>query len=179
MNSKTIIYSIIVILVVAALVFVTINNKNNNKAMPFTNTATNSNNTLDSGSNVSQSANPGQVAAENSGVTTTVIKEGTGATAKTGDTVSMKYTGTLSDGTVFDSNIDPKFGHVQPFTFTLGAGRVIKGWDEGIVGMKTGEERKLVISPDYAYGANGIPGVIPPNATLTFDVTLLSISGNK
>ena len=99
--------------------------------------------------------------------------------AKSGDVVSMNYTGKLESGVVFDSNVDPKFNHVQPFEFTLGAGQVIKGWDKGIVGMKVGEKKTLTISPEDAYGAGGIPGVIPPNSTLLFDVELLSIkSGN-
>ena len=98
-----------------------------------------------------------------------------GDVAKTGDTVSMNYTGRLENGTVFDSNVDPKFNHVQPFIFTLGAGQVIPGWDKGIVGMKVGEKKTLVILPADAYGATGVSGVIPPNATLTFDVELLGI----
>ena len=80
--------------------------------------------------------------------------------------------------TVFDSNIDPKFGHVQPFEFTLGAGQVIPGWDKGIVGMKVGEKKELVISPEEGYGPSGIPGLIPPNATLYFDVELLAINNS-
>ncbi len=95
--------------------------------------------------------------------------------AKVGDVVSMNYTGRLENGTVFDSNIDPKFNHVTPFDFTLGAGQVITGWDKGIVGMKVGEKKTLTISPQDAYGANGVPGVIPPNSTLIFDVELLAI----
>lgn len=95
--------------------------------------------------------------------------------AKTGDTVSMNYTGRLENGTVFDSNVDPKFNHVQPFIFNLGAGQVIAGWDKGIVGMKVGEKKTLTIPPADAYGANGVPGAIPPNATLIFDVELVSI----
>jgi FKBP-type peptidyl-prolyl cis-trans isomerase len=71
--------------------------------------------------------------------------------------------------------VDPKFGHVKPFDFTLGAGRVIPGWDKGIVGMKVGEKKTLTISPADAYGATGVGGVIPPNATLIFDVELLAI----
>jgi FKBP-type peptidyl-prolyl cis-trans isomerase len=97
-----------------------------------------------------------------------------GTIAKTGDTVAMNYTGHLADGTVFDSNVDPKFGHVQPFVFTLGAGQVITGWDKGIVGMKVGDKKTLVIPPADGYGAAG-QGSIPPNATLTFDVELLAI----
>ena len=72
---------------------------------------------------------------------------------KLGDTVAMNYTGDLADGTVFDSNVDPKFGHVKPFVFTLGAGQVITGWDKGIVGMKVGEKKTLVYPPADGYGA--------------------------
>lgn len=97
-----------------------------------------------------------------------------GQTAKKGDMVSMNYTGRLEDGTVFDSNVDPKFQHVEPFTFELGAGKVIPGWDEGIVGMKVGEKKTLVIPPEKAYGPNDY-GPIPGNSTLTFDVELISI----
>ena len=98
-----------------------------------------------------------------------------GEVAKTGDTVSMNYTGWLQNGTVFDSNVDPKFNHVEPFVFTLGAGQVIAGWDKGIVGMKVGEKKTLTIPPEDGYGANGVPGTIPPNSTLIFDVELIGI----
>ena len=96
--------------------------------------------------------------------------------AKAGDSVSMNYTGRLQNGTVFDSNIDPKFKHVEPFTFTLGAGEVIAGWDKGIVGMKVGEKKTLTIKPEDGYGASGVPGVIPPSSTLIFDVELVAIN---
>ena len=96
-------------------------------------------------------------------------------TAQNGDTLVMNYTGRLTDGTVFDSNVDPKFGHVQPFEFTLGAGQVIKGWDEGLVGMKVGEKKTLTIPPEKGYGATGAGSAIPPNATLIFDVELVGI----
>ncbi len=99
-------------------------------------------------------------------------KVGTGDEAVAGKSVSVSYTGTLSDGTVFDSTA--KDGG-KPFTFTLGAGQVIKGWDEGVVGMKVGGVRKLVIPPDLAYGSQGAGSTIPPNATLTFEITLLSV----
>lgn len=98
------------------------------------------------------------------------------AISKIGDSITVAYVGALADGTVFDSNIDPKFKHVQPFTFTLGAGQVIPGWDKGLVGMKVGERKHLVISPEDAYGANGYPPVIPPNSTLTFDVQITAIN---
>jgi FKBP-type peptidyl-prolyl cis-trans isomerase len=98
-----------------------------------------------------------------------------GDMAKIGDTVSVNYTGRLENGTVFDSNVDPKFNHVELFVFTLGVGQVIPGWDKGIVGMKVGEKKTLTILPEDAYGANGVPGAIPPNSTLIFDVELLGI----
>src|SRR5437868_6436482 len=97
------------------------------------------------------------------------IKQGTGPEVKTGDTVQMEYTGWLTSGKKFDSNA----GTGHPFTVKLGAGDVIKGWDQGIPGMKVGGKRQLRIPPDLAYGAQGYPGAIPPNATLIFDVKLL------
>ncbi len=96
---------------------------------------------------------------------------GTGAEAKAGSTVSVNYTGWLENGTKFDSSLD----RGQPFSFTLGAGQVIRGWDEGVVGMKVGGKRKLVIPANLAYGAQGAGGVIPPNATLIFEVDLLNV----
>jgi FKBP-type peptidyl-prolyl cis-trans isomerase len=108
-----------------------------------------------------------------SGLQITDETVGTGATATDGKTLSVSYTGTLSDGTVFDST--SKDGG-QPFQFVLGQGQVIKGWDEGLVGMKVGGTRKLVIPPSLGYGAQGAGGgQIPPNATLTFVVQLLGV----
>src|SRR5205807_4257999 len=99
------------------------------------------------------------------------IRAGTGAECKPGDTVSVHYTGTLEDGTKFDSSRD----RGQPFSFPLGKGRVIKGWDEGVAGMKVGGKRTLTIPPELGYGARGAPGAIPPNATLKFEVELLDV----
>ncbi len=96
---------------------------------------------------------------------------GTGKEAKTGSVVSVHYTGTLMNGTEFDSS--RKTG--KPFDFPLGGGQVIKGWDQGVVGMKVGGKRKLVIPSDLAYGESGSPPTIPPNAPLKFDVELLDV----
>jgi FKBP-type peptidyl-prolyl cis-trans isomerase FkpA len=106
-----------------------------------------------------------------SGLKYTDVKVGTGAEAKAGQRVSVHYTGTLTNGQKFDSSKDRN----QPFLFPLGAGQVIKGWDEGVAGMKVGGVRKLTIPPDLGYGARGAGGVIPPNATLLFEVELLDV----
>ena len=96
---------------------------------------------------------------------------GDGQEAVKGDLVVVHYTGWLTDGTKFDSSKDRN----NPFSFRLGAGRVIKGWDEGVAGMKIGGKRKLTIPSDLGYGTRGAGGVIPPNATLIFDVELLEL----
>ena len=99
------------------------------------------------------------------------LQVGTGDEAKAGKTVSVHYTGWLENGTKFDSSLDRR----QPFSFPLGAGHVIRGWDQGVAGMKVGGKRKLTIPPDLGYGARGAGGVIPPNATLIFEVELLGV----
>ena len=106
------------------------------------------------------------------------VKQGDGAEAVAGKNVIVHYTGWLYDpaapdshGAKFDSSVDRK----EPFAFPLGAGKVIKGWDQGVAGMKVGGKRTLVIPPDMGYGARGAGGVIPPNATLIFDVELLDV----
>lgn len=99
------------------------------------------------------------------------IKKGTGETATEGKTVKVHYTGWLTNGTKFDSSVDRK----EPFEFHLGAGDVIRGWDEGVAGMQVGGKRQLRIPPDLGYGNRGAGGVIPPGATLVFDVELLGV----
>ncbi|HEV7121206.1 MAG TPA: FKBP-type peptidyl-prolyl cis-trans isomerase [Candidatus Paceibacterota bacterium] len=97
---------------------------------------------------------------------------GTGAEAKTGDTVTVNYVGMLPDGTVFDASANHG---TAGFTFPLGAGQVIKGWDQGVVGMKVGGKRRLIIPASLAYGNQAVGGVIPANATLVFDIELLGV----
>jgi len=138
-NVQMFIYVLIVLIVVALLVFITINKKK-------------------------------EMSENNISVTAEQV-------VKVGDVVAVNYTGKLADGTVFDSNVDPQFSHVQPFEFTVGVGQVISGWDKGLVGMTIGEKKTLVIPPEDAYGATGAGNIIPPNATLTFDVELLGIKG--
>lgn len=99
------------------------------------------------------------------------ISVGSGETAAAGMHVTVHYTGWLTDGSKFDSSKDRD----DPFSFPLGAGRVIRGWDEGVAGMQVGGVRKLTIPPDLGYGARGAGGVIPPNATLVFEVELLAL----
>jgi FKBP-type peptidyl-prolyl cis-trans isomerase len=99
------------------------------------------------------------------------VQVGNGAEAVPGRTVKVHYTGWLPNGTKFDSSRD----HGEPFEFTLGAGQVIRGWDEGVKGMKVGSRRKLVLPPELAYGEAGAPPTIPPGATLVFDVEVLDV----
>ena len=105
-----------------------------------------------------------------SGLIIVDIVKGEGDEANSGQTVSVNYTGTLEDGTQFDTSIGR-----GPFSFPLGAGRVIKGWDEGVAGMKVGGKRKLTIPPELGYGDQGAGNVIPPGATLVFEIELLSV----
>jgi len=126
-------------------------------------------------STMSEMAGPppvsGDTIATASGLKYIVIQSGSGATAERGQQVQVHYTGWLSDGSKFDSSVDRR----QPFAFPLGQGRVIRGWDEGVAGMRLGEKRRLIIPPELGYGTRGYPGAIPPDATLIFDVELLDV----
>ena len=150
-----VVWVLLVIAFIGFLVMFTINNKNKSSVK-------------EENTNIMQNAGT-------EGVKITVLKEGSGDVAESGNMVAVAYTGMLADGTVFDSNTDPKFNHVEPFIFTLGSGQVIKGWDIGVTGMKVGEQRRLDISPELAYGANEIPGAIPANSSLTFIVELIAV----
>jgi FKBP-type peptidyl-prolyl cis-trans isomerase FkpA len=112
-----------------------------------------------------------QVVTTTSGLKYADLEVGAGEEAKAGQNVKVHYTGWLTNGKKFDSSVD----RGQPFSFPLGRGRVIKGWDEGVAGMKVGGRRKLIIPPELGYGASGAGGVIPPNAELIFEVELLGV----
>jgi peptidylprolyl isomerase len=114
---------------------------------------------------------PAQLETTPSGLQYAVEQPGTGASPKTGQTVTVHYTGWLTNGKKFDSSRDRN----DPFEFTVGVGQVIKGWDEGVAAMKIGEKRILVIPANLGYGARGAGGLIPPNATLVFAVELLGV----
>ncbi len=162
--------TIVSVLIIIALIALVVYTQSHRETMPEstnTTTTTQSSNTTPMQPTETTTAD---------GLKITIVKEGTGAGAVNGNSVSVNYTGMLTDGKVFDSNVDPKFGHVEPFTFTLGTHMVIAGWEEGVLGMKVGEKRHLVIPASLGYGSRGAGGLIPPNATLEFDVEVLSIS---
>ncbi len=113
---------------------------------------------------------PGELIFTETGLGIIDIEVGAGPTPEPGDGVAVSYTGWLSDGTKFDSSLD----RGEPFEFIIGAGRVIKGWDEGVLGMRVHGKRRLIIPPELAYGEEGWPPMVPPNAEVTFDIELLA-----
>ena len=155
MNIKKNIFLIILVLIVAVILTVGITSKNRK-----------------ADKEESQKTEIEKTMILENGLQINILKEGTGNETKNGNLVSVHYTGTLEDGTKFDSSLDRGI----PFSFTLGAGQVIRGWDLGVLGMKVGEKRKLIIPSDLGYGDTGIPGgPIPPKATLIFEVELLKM----
>lgn len=126
----------------------------------------------DNGAPTAPAKTSGKPTTTKSGLKYWELKKGTGATAKSGDSVKVHYTGWLTDGKKFDSSLD----RGSPFEFKLGAGMVIKGWDEGVAGMKVGGKRQLRIPAELGYGERGAGGAIPPNAELVFDVELLGVN---
>jgi FKBP-type peptidyl-prolyl cis-trans isomerase len=159
MNKVTIILTIIILAMVCVIAYVFFHavSQKPEQSVSVNNTIQNNSNMLDI-----------------QGMKVEILKEGTGDGAKVSDNIVVNYVGTLTDGTQFDSSLNP--GR-KPFPYTLGKNQVIQGWELGLLGMKTGEERKLTIPPELGYGAAGANGVIPPNATLIFDITMLSING--
>jgi len=177
-NKMMWVWILIVLVVVCGLIYLTINQIMNPSSVPVAvhteGQDVNKNNIQDNKNNMENNTQK----SNDEGVQITTLKEGTGEVSKTGDIVAVNYTGALADGTVFDSNVDPKYGHVEAFSFQIGnkgPGGVIEGWNIGVNGMKVGEVRRLVIKPELAYGEQGAGQAIPPNSTLTFDVQLLGI----
>jgi len=161
MSKKLVISIIILIVVIVGIYFIAQNNKNSGAALS------------QSLAQEQQKSEANPTSYDIQGMKIEVLKEGSGEAAKSGDLVTVNYVGTLTNGTKFDSSLDRN----QPFQFTLGQNRVIQGWELGVAGMKVGEKRKLTIPPELGYGAQGAGSVIPPNATLIFEIDMLSING--
>lgn len=171
-KTNLIVTGLICAIVVVTLVYFGFKQKPIDTANTATGTQTES--SSDASQNTTTNQQP-SMDTQNDKVTITVIKEGTGAVAENGKTVSVNYTGSLENGTVFDSSVDPKFNHVEPIEFTLGAGMVIKGWDQALLGMKVGEKAKIVIPASLAYGTMSPSPLIPANSTLIFEVELVGV----
>ena len=157
-----------IVLVGLVLVYVAAKTKNNPENVDKPNTQSQTTNSMETQNQATQAVKKGQDVPE---LKIEDLKPGTGEAVKSGDTSTGHYTGTLLDGTKFDSSVD----RGQPFSFTIGVGQVIKGWDQGLIGMKVGGERKLTLPSSLAYGDRGAGAVIPPGSALVFDVQLLEI----
>ena len=166
MNKTILIISLIVLILIVVVVYFLIQPKQAVSTQQLQTPTQTQNPVLNQSQQTSTSFNV-------QGMKVEILKQGTGVAAKSGDAIIVNYVGTLINGTKFYSSIDRN----QPFTYTLGQNQVIQGWEIGLLGMKVGEERKLIIPPELAYGAAGRPPVIPQNATLIFDVTMLAING--
>ena len=172
MNKNLVIVLIVILILIIIAVIYFMLPKNNN----MTPTNQESTASLSQNSQSSSSSNSSSSSFNIQGMTVNILQQGTGAVAKTGDTVTVNYTGTLQDGTKFDSSLNP--GRT-PFSFTLGnsgPGGVIEGWNLGVEGMKVGEKRQLTIPPELGYGAQSPSPLIPANSTLIFEIDLLSIN---
>ncbi|NMB48712.1 FKBP-type peptidyl-prolyl cis-trans isomerase [Candidatus Kuenenbacteria bacterium] len=176
MSSNKIIIALLVILILIVLAYIFIpspnksqlvTNENTNVAVPSDHTAANSTNT---NSTNTPATNTNKLTEDVMELKSETLTEGQGEPIASGQTAVVHYTGWLTDGTKFDSSVD----RGEPFEFVVGAGAVITGWDQGVLGMKVGEKRKLTIPSDLAYGDAGV-GPIPPKATLIFEVELLAI----
>lgn len=175
MDKKDILIIVIVLIVLVGGIYLIFNNKptennqNNSMQQEEQNSVQNKEQN-NSAQNQQENSNPSNFTVQ--GMKVQILKEGSSPAAKVGDTVTVNYVGTLENGTKFDSSID----RGTPFSFTLGQNNVIQGWELGIVGMKIGEKRKLIIPSDLAYGDNAVGNIIPAKSTLIFEVDMLKIN---
>ena len=171
---KSILLVIIAIIAIAGFYFLLQNSQNNENENQGINQNENSKqqeaNSEEENKEENKEKNKEEIKNENQKLEIEILEEGTGEEAENNDKVTVHYTGTLENGTKFDSSLD----RGKPFIFILGAGKVIKGWDQGVLGMKIGEKRKLTIPPELGYGSRNA-GLIPPNSTLIFEIELLEV----